>query len=430
MAKPSLLILDDEKEVLNALNRVLRRDFELFLFYEPEQALGFYQDKPVPLIVSDMRMPSMDGATFLSHVCDINPHSKRFLLTGHADVNATVSAVNEGKITHYFAKPWDNEELISKLKEAYQVYLSEIKKSSLLKKNVEENTKLSLINSSLELEINKRKEKLALISSREAKGFERLKRTFSTFFEIYANTIALHTQDQTKHSFRVAGHAKLLAERLGCDNLMAYQVYIAGLLYEAGKIAIPQFLLSKPLDLLTRSELDEFESFYQKGSDLLSSVTELRFVADIIRHIPEHYDGRGNPEHLEGENIPLGARIIAIVSVFDNYIIGRLTEAKISIAEAKNRIKSQSGFVFDPEIINQYFDLLDAKPKSSSGTIEYPTDLPELSVNTVITHDIENKNGGILLTKDTTIEQHHLDKLTQLSLSDEVVFPLFIQGII
>jgi len=429
MTKPSLLILDDEKEVLNALNRVLRKDFELFLFSEPEQALDFYRDKPLPLIISDMRMPSMDGATFLSHICDINPYSKRFLLTGHADVNATVSAVNEGKITHYFAKPWSNEELVNELKEAYSTYLSERKKTSLLKSNLEKNAKLSLINSSLELEINKNKQKLELVSSREAKSFVRLKKTFSTFFDIYASTIALHTQDLTGHSFRVANHARLLAENLGCDNLTAYQIYIAGLLYETGKIALPQSLLSKPLGLLTRIERDEYDVFYQKSSEMLSPVAELHYVADIIRHIPEHYNGRGNPEHLAGEEIPLGSRIISAISAFDDFIIGRQTQIRLPIAEAKNRVKSQSSYIFDPEVLKKYFDILQSKPKASEGEIEYPADLTDLIVGSVTTHDIKNTNDNILLTKGMVIEQQHIDKLAKLQLNNEIVSPFFIKAV-
>ena len=169
MSKPTLLVIDDEKEVLNALNRALRKEFELFLFSDPIAALEFYRDKPTPLVLSDMRMPIMDGATLLGHISEINPSSKRFLLTGHADINLTVAAVNEGKISHYFAKPWDNVELIAELKDAFAVYLSELSTKKLLRVNKEKNAKLSLLNSSMELEINKSKKKLDLISTKEAK---------------------------------------------------------------------------------------------------------------------------------------------------------------------------------------------------------------------------------------------------------------------
>ena len=150
MEKPSLLILDDEKEVLNALNRVLRKHFQLYLFSDANEAIGFYQDNPnIPLVLTDMRMPIMDGATFLGKIIEINSHCKRFLLTGHADINSTVIAVNEGKISHYFSKPWDNEELISKLKSTYELYLNERKTKQLLKVNLAKNAELSLINLSL-----------------------------------------------------------------------------------------------------------------------------------------------------------------------------------------------------------------------------------------------------------------------------------------
>jgi len=127
MSKPELLILDDEKEVLNALNRVLRKDFELFLFSEPHDALSFFENNPVPLVISDMRMPIMDGATFLARITALNPNSKRFLLTGHSDINLAEMEVAEGKSPYYFAKPWDNFELISELKIAHELYIAEEK---------------------------------------------------------------------------------------------------------------------------------------------------------------------------------------------------------------------------------------------------------------------------------------------------------------
>ena len=150
MAKTSLLILDDEPEVLNALKRTLRNEFELFLFSEPLRALEFYRDNPVPLILSDMRMPVMDGATFLTIVAKINPRSKRFLLTGHSDIDRTVAAVNDGKITHYFNKPWDNKALTEQLHQANKAYVSELKSLKLFKVNHDNNVELELQNASME----------------------------------------------------------------------------------------------------------------------------------------------------------------------------------------------------------------------------------------------------------------------------------------
>ena len=426
MSKPELLILDDEKEVLNALNRVLRKEFELYLFSDPHEALTFFENSPVPLFISDMRMPIMDGATFLSRITELNPKSKRFLLTGHADINLTVTAVNEGKISHYFAKPWDNFELISELKLAYELYTTEVKSKRLLKQNIEKNTELSLLNSSLELEINKSNEKLEQLSFKEAKSFVRLKNTFSTFINLNAEIISLHTMDTSKHNFRVASHARIIAEKMACDNLTVFQIYIAGLLYETGKLSIAQSLLSTPIEHLNQQERTSYNSFYGKGSTLLEKVKELANVANIIKHIPEHYNGLGVPERLSQEDIPLGSRIISVVATFDNLVLRRQTQLPTSLVEAKHRIEELANKVFDPRVINLYFDLLDTRPAAKEGTIEYPANIAQLKEGDVLTQDLNNGNMLPLLTKGVIVESHHIEKLTELEIEHNSVFTLFI----
>lgn len=429
MDKPALLVIDDEKEVLNALNRALRKEFELFLFSDPVLALDFYRDKPVPLILSDMRMPVMDGATLLSRISEINPASKRFLLTGHADINLTVAAVNDGKISHYFAKPWNNYELITELKDAFSVYLSEINSKKLLIINKEKNAKLALLNSSMELEINKSKQKLALVSSKEAKNFARLKNTFNTFVSIYANSIALHNEEYSKHNYRIASHARYIAEQQGCDRLLCYQIYIAGLLYEAGKLALPQELLRQPYSELSHQEQSVFDRFYQSGADLLSEVDELSLVVEIIKHIPERYNDSGLPEHFAGEDIPLGSRILAVVTSFDNLIIGRQTATIISVAEAKQRLESLAGSRFDPKLVPFYLNMLSEFPKANKDDmLEFPVDLMQLREGFKLSQDVINRSSQVLLTKGTVIEQSHIDKLIEISNEREEQFSLFIES--
>ncbi|KGJ86565.1 HD domain-containing phosphohydrolase [Colwellia psychrerythraea] len=415
MDKPSLLILDDEKEVLNALNRVLRKHFQLYLFSDANEAIGFYRDNPnIPLILTDMRMPVMDGATFLGKIIEINGQCKRFLLTGHADINLTVTAVNEGKISHYFSKPWDNEELIAELKNAYELFINERKTKQLLKVNLAKNAELSLINSSLELETNKTQQKLQLISTREANSFGRLKKTFSTFIDIYAETICLHTQDVTRHNFRVAAHARLIAEKQGCNKLTIFQIYIAGLLYETGKLALEQCLLNKSVETMSQQEKNLYGVFYQKSYELLNKVDELSFVAEIIKNIPASYNGNTAPEHLAAEEIPLGSRIIAIVSMYDNLVNGRQTQLKTPTVEAKHRIKELAKTMFDPSLVNQYLTVLAEQPSSKEGKVDYLLNSSDLREGMTLTRDIVNTDKNPMLTKGTEVEQHHIDKLIKI----------------
>ncbi|TWX67840.1 response regulator [Colwellia demingiae] len=426
MEKPSLLILDDEKEVLNALNRVLRKHFQLYLFSDANEAIGFYQDNPnIPLVLTDMRMPIMDGATFLGKIIEINSHCKRFLLTGHADINSTVIAVNEGKISHYFSKPWDNEELVTKLKSAYELYLNERKTKHLLKVNLAKNAELSLINSSLELETNKNQQKLKLISTREANSFGRLKKTFSTFIDIYAETICLHNQDDSRHNFRVAAHARLIAEMHSCDKLTTFQIYIAGLLYETGKLSLEQTLLNKPIDTLTQQEKNLYSAFYQKSYELLNRVDELSFVAEIIKNIPVNYNGTSAPEHLTADEIPLGSRIIAIVSMYDNLVNGRQSQVKTPTAEAKHRIKELAKTMFDPSLVNYYLTILEERPSSSEGKVDYLLNCSDLREGMMLSRDIVNADKKPMLTKGTSIEQHHIDRLLEIEKSQGEFFLVY-----
>jgi len=427
MNKPELLIVDDEEEVINALKRVLRKDYELHLFSNPLLALEFFQSNPVPLVISDMRMPDMDGATFLAKIADISHRSKRFLLTGHADINLTVSAVNEGKISHYFAKPWDNGELILELKLAYELYTSEIKSKNLLRENIEKNAELSLLNDALELEVDKGNQKLELLSYKEAKNFVRLKKTFSTFIELNADIISLHTQDKSRHNYRVAAQARIIAENFGCGKLEVFQIYIAGLLYEIGKLQLPQSLLSVPIDNLNQQEKTLFNSFYHQGYELLQKITELSNVAHIIKYIPEHYNGLGVPEHLAEEEIPLGSRILSAISTFDNLVIGRETRAAVSVIEAKHRMIKLSKSVFDPLVVDHFIKLLELMPKASEGSVEYAVNVAQLQVGYVLAQDLMNINENVLLTKNTTLESHHIDKLKELELEHKNSFILFIQ---
>ncbi len=426
MDKPSLLILDDEREVLNALNRVLRKHFQLFLFSDANEAIGFYQDNPnIPLILTDMRMPVMDGATFLGKIIDINPLCKRFLLTGHADINLTVTAVNEGKISHYFSKPWDNQELISELNSAYELFINEKKTQQLLKINLAKNAKLSLINSSLELETHKNQKKLQLISNREANSFVRLKKTFSTFIDIYAETICLHTQDSSRHNFRIAAHARLIAEQQSTDKLTTFQIYIAGLLYETGKLALDQDILKKTIDVLSQHERSLYNGFYEKSYQLIKKIDELTFVAEIIKHIPENFNGSAAPEHLSKEDIPLGSRIIAIVSMYDNLVNGRQLVHKATTVESKLRIKELAGTMFDPILVKQYLSILDERPSPKEGNVDYLLNTVDLRPGLTLTRDILNTDGKAMLTKATELEQHHIDKLLEIENEQDEVFHVY-----
>lgn len=107
-----ILIVDDEENVRNALRRSLRREgYELFFAAEPNEALQKLSETPVDLVLSDHLMPNMTGLELLTRVRDLYPDCIRMILTGHADMQTAISAINHGEIYRFLTKPWDDMEL-------------------------------------------------------------------------------------------------------------------------------------------------------------------------------------------------------------------------------------------------------------------------------------------------------------------------------
>ena len=116
---PTLLFVDDEPSILSALRRLFRpHGYRIFVAESGAAGLAILEQETIDLVISDMRMPEMDGASFLKQVRARWPKVMRILLTGYADINSTVSAINEGEIYRYIAKPWDDNEILSTVREA------------------------------------------------------------------------------------------------------------------------------------------------------------------------------------------------------------------------------------------------------------------------------------------------------------------------
>lgn len=115
MSSPSprrILIVDDEENVLNALRRTLRKEgYELFFATHPNEALAILKTTPIDLVISDHLMPTMTGLEFLKVVRDRHPDTQRMMLTGHADMQTAIDAINHGEIYRFLTKPWDDTEL-------------------------------------------------------------------------------------------------------------------------------------------------------------------------------------------------------------------------------------------------------------------------------------------------------------------------------
>jgi len=147
--KISILYIDDEENNLFSFKATFRIKYQVYTAISGEEALKILGSKEVQIIITDQRMPEMTGVQFLEKVLQKYPDPMRILLTGYADMGAVVDAVNKGKIFHYLAKPWNEEELTLTIERAYEKY---VEKMAL----TEMNEKLAVSNDQLEFLLRQR----------------------------------------------------------------------------------------------------------------------------------------------------------------------------------------------------------------------------------------------------------------------------------
>jgi response regulator RpfG family c-di-GMP phosphodiesterase len=147
--KINILYVDDEENNLLSFKANFRFKYNVNIAISAEDAMKILETKPVEIIITDQRMPNITGIEFLEKVIEIHPDPIRILLTGYADMNAVIDAVNKGKIYHYLSKPWNEEELDLTISRAFEVY-EKNKETKVM------NEKLALSNDQLEFLLRQR----------------------------------------------------------------------------------------------------------------------------------------------------------------------------------------------------------------------------------------------------------------------------------
>lgn len=120
-ANPVVLAVDDEVEILQSLADLLRKEFRVLATSSPEQALQFLEQQPVAVLVADQRMPQMQGTELLARAEELFPDTVRVLLTGYADIDAVVQAINDCHAFHYATKPWNGEKFLALMQKSAAV---------------------------------------------------------------------------------------------------------------------------------------------------------------------------------------------------------------------------------------------------------------------------------------------------------------------
>lgn len=400
----TILCVDDEPNILSALRRLFRpMGYQILTASGGAEGLRILEEKSIDLVISDMRMPEMDGAEFLGKVAAKWPWVVRVLLTGHSDISATIEAINKGKIYRYISKPWEETDLKLTVQSALEQRFLEQERRRLEKLTYVQNEQLQELNARLEDKVAQRTEELA-------KANEALHASHMLTIKGFSNLIEAREPMLAGHSQRVADMSKRLALKLGMDESQAQEVFHAALLHDVGKIGLPDHLLTKPYDELQNQELERVRSHAVTAQSILMALDALHEVGLIIRSHHEHYNGAGYPDGLKGEAIPLAARILAVANEYDALQIGNLTTQKLNEDQARRYIKSHSGTRYDPAVAQRFLSLLDEMDEQE-GRRHTALRSDALESGMVLARDLVTKDGILLLSRGYVLDEKMIKKI-------------------
>lgn len=393
---PTVLFVDDEPSILSALRRLFRpHGFRVLLAEGGAAGLDVLASEQVDVVVSDMRMPEMDGAAFLEQVCERWPETGRILLTGYADIGATVAAVNRGEIHRYIAKPWEDRDLLLCVKDACARRRLEEENRALQRLTHQQNGELQQLNSELAKRVRARTEELEQVNAMLEKSFTQLQENFMLSLNVFAGLLELREGGMAGYSRQVAALAKNIVRHLAGGSQLEQDVYAAGLLHEIGKIGFPDVLLHKPLSSLVGDEVQRYRQHTLNGEAALLPLGQLQRAARFVRWQHERIDGRGYPDGLSGSDVPLGAQALGLASDFYAAQTGRLAQKRYSEAEARSLIRGGASSRYEPVVVEAFEAALADVPS------EKPQDkalLPhEIEPGMVLSRDLVSPQGTLLL---------------------------------
>jgi len=179
----------------------------------------------------------------------------------------------------------------------------------------------------------------------------------SEFLQTLTMTLAARNIETWKHSVLVTKYAVMLALRLGLSQEEIKQLRMGALLHDIGKIGIRDDILLKP-SALTEEEYDRIKTHPEIGARILEPARALHSIIPIALHHHEHYNGKGYPQGLRGENIPLTARIVSLADAFEAMTSGRPYRRALTLQIALEEIQLQSGRQFDPYLGQAFVEMI------------------------------------------------------------------------
>lgn len=362
-----ILLVDDDTNLVEGIQRTLRKQFHIDIAVGgSEGLLKMADDGPYAVVVADMQMPEMSGLEFLKKAQTQAPETIRMMLTGNADLQTAVNAVNDGHVFRYLTKPCPPPTLVPTLEAGLEQYRLMFAERQLL-----ENTLGGAVKVLTEI-----------LSATDPVTFSR------------SNMLKEYVHDFTRSS----------------NPNGSWEFELAAMLSQIGRVTIPPAVLEKDREgfTLTGPEKDMLNQIPEFGARLLENIPRLENVAAIVRYQQKHFDGSGCPvDSLTGHDIPLGARILKVLSD-----LSELEAKSISRAVAMQTMRDRVGW-YDLKVlaaVSRWCDVaLGDAPAGRSNP--QPLKVEELRAGHILAQDLRMSDGLLIVAANTKLTTILLAKL-------------------
>jgi len=397
----TVLFVDDEPNILRAIKRALfTMDITLLLADSGAKALDLMSKHDVHVVISDMKMPQMSGAELLEQVAINYPETFRVVLTGYADIESTIKAVNQGKIHRYLQKPWDNQELIAVVEEGLERVKLKAENLRLQKLTRLQNKKLRDVNASLEQVVQKR--------TRQIKAaLNKIQKHNLAMEQVLFNVISINPDINGKFAIEVSELASKLARIARLEKEEIKQVRYAGLICELGLLGLESEDFEAPFSKLKYQQQQNYLSQTKQAALILAPAHELHQVSDIIEFQFEHYNGSGLYNKVAKE-IPTGARILAIARDYWRLVTGRMSGIEMSPRDAKLEMKKHRNTRYDGEFLDL---LLEAEDVTTSNLLSTSLKASQLKAGMVLAQNLYNDSHILILPEGHVFSDATIQKL-------------------
>ena len=359
----NILFVDDDLNILEGLKRQLRKRFRIETVPGGKEGLeAVIQGGPFAVVMSDMRMPEMNGIEFLNRVRQLAPDSVRMMLTGNADQKTAIDAINDGHIFRFLTKPCSPEVLTKALQAGIEQH--------------------------------------RLITSER----DVLSKTLSGSVSVLTEVLSLVNPTAFGHATSVRRTVRQICQQVRVDN--AWEIEIAAMLSQLGCITISETTLAKLSSgaPISAAELRTYQGHPQVGYNLISKIPRLKGVADIIAYQQKRFDGSGVPDDgKQADQIPFGARVLKLA-----IDVVQLVSAEKSTDDIWSTIHDRDGW-YDPSVVDALAAVLDVEYVIKSVEIK------QLEENMTLDEHVVTQSGALLLSRGHEVTSSLRERLTALA---------------